>query len=574
MKIWHKLMSLLIVTTMSASLLILPAFATGENRPLGISLMSSKVTPGAEMRFHLYDEPNARQNINKGGIIPLGNDLLVDLEYMVNYPGGVWGISRVFTADFLDAAAGGGYSFTVPEEEYYYRLSVKSADGESRYVSEIFEVVSEPYATMDERVIETGDTVHFTLYDENGNRWQMGGNQWSRVNNMYYIDVFGTGRNGFIDQADLGMNDSGHTIVDNGNGRYSFPAGNEPGDFYLGWNFGTGRDFREIDSTSYEVIQGDGVVANDDVVDDNEDEDSDLPPILEPVYDEDAEDICDPGEFCPEDEDEDDNGGHGDFRISSVIRANLPNFHFIGLRRNIFEDDDFDLSGYDYENDPDDVVVEEIYSCDDLEGRWSADLINNMLAQNIYPTKKDGEKTKCRPDEDMPRKNLMAWLLFSFYPDLADSALNLDPANVTSPYTDLDGNDPFTPFVLTATFAEIVSGKNNCATAGFSIGCKFGSEETVNRAEILKMVFESSGLFTNTDEEIADLKVKYPLKDPILMFEDMDDDSAWYYGYLYFGTANGIINGFELGNGKFEAGMSKGLTFEQSAKIITLSMEL
>ncbi len=277
-----------------------------------------------------------------------------------------------------------------------------------------------------------------------------------------------------------------------------------------------------------------------------------------------------PGETT-ESEDEDEDDDERGFSVPIIARAGLLDFNFIDFD-NEEAGDDFDFESYDYDKDSDDLVGED-YVCSDLEGHWGNELITDLLEKNMYPTMTVDGKTMCRPSQELSKKALMAWLLITFHKTLAEQALTYEVTSENNPYFDLDNDDPFAPYVVVATKAGIVSGKSNCAAQALSIGCTFGGDEVVKRAEILKMVFESSGLYEGTEVQQAELDSMFPDKAPSELFEDEDGDSAWYSGYLHFAASHYIINGVQL-NGKFYSQMDGGLTFAQAAKILTLSMEV
>lgn len=191
--------------------------------------------------------------------------------------------------------------------------------------------------------------------------------------------------------------------------------------------------------------------------------------------------------------------------------------------------------------------------CSDLSGHWGKSLIEGLLAKGKYPL---DDKGLCRPDSEIARERLMSWLMIVLYPGASTSGLE-------NPYSDLDSD--FGSYVLLATKEGIVNGQGGCATLK-TAGCKFGTGATVNRAEILKMVILARGI----EVDLADLKAKFPEKDPATMFSDGVKETDWFYPYLYFATANAVIEGIAVGDGKVKAAMNEGLTFAQAAKIINL----
>ncbi len=554
------------------------AFATGEI-PTSISLMSDKVTPGFGMEFQIFDEPNRRQNVNHGEAMAWPADYLLEIEYNTEYPAGVWGVHRVYFDHDFTVLDDNTYRFNVPEEAGWYRLTVKNGVGD-RYASEIFEIVEEPFLVVD-RIVEPGSNATVKIYDENGELWDI--DSWGNAADQYSLDVYKIGAIGFDTHAELGMSvDGDYAITDNENGTYTYSAGNVEEEFYVGLQRGSGASFAELDSTSYDVFDRDGEdsdedddvdVNDDDDEDEDEDDDDDLPEVLDPEDfedEDDDEDVCDPGEYCPEDDEEDDDSDDNSgrrFSFNAAARAGLPGFDFVNCTPKIILSEDFSYDTYDFESDAYDMV-ENPYNCVDLEGHWSKGLIQKLLNKGKFPVEiSDDEKQLCRPDKEVTRERLMAWLLFVFYPELAEEAYDLDYDSAENPYEDLDEN--FGPYVLMATEVDIVHGEDGCAK-NKEVNCKFGNGNTVNRAEILKMAIEASGI----EFSVEDLKAQYPEKDPIKMFTDIKNDKDWFYGYLYFATAHDVIQGVQVGDNKYEAMMGAGLSFSQAAKIINLIAEL
>jgi hypothetical protein len=546
------------------------AFATGEI-PTSISLMSDKVTPGFGMEFQIFDEPNRRQNVNHGEAMAWPDDYLLEIEYNTEYPAGVWGVHRVYSEGDLAALADNIYRFNVPDTAGWYRLTVKNGIGD-RYASEIFEIVDEPFLVVD-RIVEPGDDVVVKIYDENGDLWDI--DSWGNGANQYSLDVYGIGNAGFVTHSGLGMaNNGSHQMTDNENGTYTYDAGNTQGEFYVGLQRGSGASLVELDSTSYDVYGNGGSDDEEEEDEDSDDdEDDDLPEVLDPEDyedDDEDEDVCDPGEYCPEEDeeedDDDDNSGRR-FSLNIAAHAKLPKFEFVNWAPKIILEEGFSYDDYDFESDSYDLV-EDPYTCADLGNHWGQTLIQNLLNSSMYPVEvSDDDKHLCRPDKDITREQLMAWLLFVFYPDLADQAYDLDFDGAENPYEDLD--EEFGPYVLKATEAGVVHGEDGCAKTK-KVNCKFGNGNTVNRAEILKMAIEASGI----EFSVEDLKAQYPEKDPIKMFTDIKNDKDWFYGYLYFATAHDVIQGVQVGDNKYEAMMGAGLSFSQAAKIINLIAEL
>jgi len=259
--------------------------------------------------------------------------------------------------------------------------------------------------------------------------------------------------------------------------------------------------------------------------------------------------------------------------LATIVREALPAFSFMRFDVSGL-DKDFDYAAYDYDEDKDGLISDEKVVCSDLEGHWGKDLISALIDKNMYPFNDESDELTCRPGEELNKKTLMAWLIFVFHNSLAETALDYEVVDGNNPYGDLDNDDAFASYVIAATQAGIVSGEAGCAEKNDPENCKFNGDGIVKRSEFLVMLFKSTYLFTNTDKEIEALKTEHPDKDPIVLFEDVSDDSDWFYGYLYYASANDIIAGMLREDGKYDASMDSGLTFAQGAKIISLAYDL
>ncbi|PJC36840.1 hypothetical protein CO046_03570 [Candidatus Peregrinibacteria bacterium CG_4_9_14_0_2_um_filter_53_11] len=211
-------------------------------------------------------------------------------------------------------------------------------------------------------------------------------------------------------------------------------------------------------------------------------------------------------------------------------------------------------------------------SCSDLEGQWSKELISSLLAENIYPVSVVGDAVNCRPNDPIVRKMVTTWILAMTRPEDARAALDIDLETVTNPFIDLDENDPFARYVIKAYQVGLVSGKGGCARRDLVIGCKFGGDEVVNRAELITIL--TAPYFLNEDYELSPLTATQPASNPITRFSDISDGSAWFYGYLYFAVVNNMIQGLEVRPGVFEAQMGRPVTFAEAAVIINKGRRL
>ena len=170
---------------------------------------------------------------------------------------------------------------------------------------------------------------------------------------------------------------------------------------------------------------------------------------------------------------------------------------------------------------------EEENSCADIpENHWAKEMINILLEFNFYPIERENSGINCNPSILIKRAELITWLTAGYYSETTDGLLNEE-----IPFIDLAPNDPMAPFIVKAYYLGFIS--------GYAEG-DIRAEDEITRAELLKVLSKTVGQFKNTDVELNFFKEKYPEKDPMLLFNDINRDTDWFYPYLYFATANGI----------------------------------
>jgi len=176
---------------------------------------------------------------------------------------------------------------------------------------------------------------------------------------------------------------------------------------------------------------------------------------------------------------------------------------------------------------------ETVFECSDVEKEfWAYEIIQQLLDLRLYPVERTSGEVKCKPATEVTRASFTAWLIVGYYPDLMN---NFDSNLLNDiPFSDLTEDNKYAPYIMIAYSQGIINGHSDGT---------FKPDESINRAELLKITFESLGLFNSTADELNFLKESYPEKDPIKLFEDINDDESWFYTYLYYATANDIIIG-------------------------------
>lgn len=199
---------------------------------------------------------------------------------------------------------------------------------------------------------------------------------------------------------------------------------------------------------------------------------------------------------------------------------------------------------------------------------WAYDMINTLLSENVYPVILNGNEMDCRPFTPVLRKEFTLWLLNAYQAeaivDIDEFNQNYDYSN--SPFSDVDGDSPYDPYIVMAAQLGIINGHPDGT---------FKPNAPINRAEVLKILLRSSNLFNNSDAEVASLD---PAHRPNSKFVDTDDTEAWYYSYLHYATqANvNIIEGRQYAQGGAmirKADMGEGVLYAEAAKILYLARQ-
>ncbi len=201
--------------------------------------------------------------------------------------------------------------------------------------------------------------------------------------------------------------------------------------------------------------------------------------------------------------------------------------------------------------------------CVDIDGHWAYEILTELLASRVYPISRVDGEIFCRPDEEISRAEFVVWLLvFSHPEEVMDMAWGWDADDI--PFSDLEPDNPYTPYIMLAHELGIIHGYGDGTV---------GVDNTINRAELLKILLTSLGVFTGTDEEIAELEAEYPDKAPVLLFEDIDHEDEWYYPYLYWAAAHDVIEGRTEevdGEEVRMASMGSPITYAEAAKLFRM----
>jgi len=211
----------------------------------------------------------------------------------------------------------------------------------------------------------------------------------------------------------------------------------------------------------------------------------------------------------------------------------------------------------------------EARACTDLEDSfWAHDIINDLLERAIYPVVVEGNDVNCRPLVPVLRKEFTLWLLNAYRAeDLEDiEAFDADYDYSNAPFSDVDGTSPYDKYIVKAAELGIINGNPDGT---------FKPDAPINRAEVLKILLRSSHLFNASAEEVAELNADTT---PMDRFDDVDDDSVWYYSYLHYAAQNNvnIIEGRQYVQGGVsfrKADMGEGVLFSEAAKILFLAKD-
>ena len=201
--------------------------------------------------------------------------------------------------------------------------------------------------------------------------------------------------------------------------------------------------------------------------------------------------------------------------------------------------------------------------CSDLAKEyWAYTFIKSLLDSNMYPVVSDNNTILCQPKQESTRAEIVRWLVLITNPE---AVATLKYAKLeTSPFSDLTVENEYTPYIIVAKETGIIS--------GYADGT-FRPDSKINRAGLLKILLGKLKKVEGTKEEVKLLKEKFPDRDPVKLFADIKDENAWFYPYLYYATANNIIEGRTYiidGKQVKKADMSSNPSNDEVAKILVL----
>ena len=270
------------------------------NTPIAMSVSNNTVTPGFALNIGLYDNVSVRTNINYGDTVELPVDWSIKLRRCNNL--GICSYSApvigTYSVSDLVRSSNGFYVLNAPVTTGNYQLLLKN-EFDSTISNIEFNVSSNPFMVIEDRVVAPGQIVNISLYDSAGNPWNIV--DWGREENGYILEVFSninlSNTYAAAEFTALGVAPNVN-IQNNGNGTYSFIASENSGEYYVGFDYGivpyVGMS-RVIDSDSFDVVPGMNIP--------EEPLTNELPPVLEPG---DVEEgiTCDEGEVCEDVEEE------------------------------------------------------------------------------------------------------------------------------------------------------------------------------------------------------------------------------------------------------------------------------
>jgi hypothetical protein len=181
----------------------------------------------------------------------------------------------------------------------------------------------------------------------------------------------------------------------------------------------------------------------------------------------------------------------------------------------------------------------------------------------------------CRPKRKVTRKEFTAWLLSVYRPELVENIEDFDYDWEDSPLEDIIGVDPYDKYIIIAFNEGIINGYPD----GY-----FRPNRVINRAEVLKILSLSSGIFNDTDEDIEKLRSNSVFT-PRIVFADINSDHHYYYNFLHFASAMAYSQEFETfliegrkvtvnGRSETHAAMDQPILFSEAAKIVLLAQKV
>ncbi len=360
--------------------------------------------------------------------------------------------------------------------------------------------------------VNAGDEMYVVVYDEDDNVTALPGDYYISLFDTTALTSMGTSIDGFVTESAL-------------EGLYYFNAPAKAASYRI--NMGPLALVARTDSFDFQVVASAVAPFNPQVVIDASDFNYEGVNLGDATIPRDIADLL----------------GDDDAEVVVIGEIEIPDFIF------------------DPEGEPADPVI-----CDDLkESFWAYEIINSLLDSDLYPVQLNGGDVECRAEEAVLRKEFTVWLLEAYYPeDVADiQGFHDDYDYDDSPFSDVDGDSAYDPYIVMAAEKGIVSGNPDGT---------FKPNKVINRAEVLKILLRSSELFEATAGQMAALDEDF---DPVGRFVDEDNDD-WYTPYLHFAVEAEIIEGrTEMRNGRMVrvAAMADGVLYGEAAKILYLARQ-
>jgi hypothetical protein len=171
---------------------------------------------------------------------------------------------------------------------------------------------------------------------------------------------------------------------------------------------------------------------------------------------------------------------------------------------------------------------------DDMSGHWAEAYVLDLYYDGIVSGNEDGDFA---PDASITRAEITKMLVNSFDIDM--------DVEMENPFDDLSEDHWAYNYIIAAYHAGMVEGEDGM----------FSPDESVNRAEAVKMIVEATGAEVETPEESS--------------FSDMLV-TDWFAGYVEYLVGLEIVGGYE--DGTF--GIANDITRAEASKIISMMIDM
>lgn len=179
----------------------------------------------------------------------------------------------------------------------------------------------------------------------------------------------------------------------------------------------------------------------------------------------------------------------------------------------------------------------------DLETHWSQNYVMDLYKRRLI----DGYKNNIfKPDQPITRAELTKLALVSF--GWRDQILL---ASDDQPFKDINADDWFSDYVITAKDAGIINGYKDDT---------FKPNQSINRAETIKILMNAAGYSDN------ELEAKNHI------FADVKADD-WYSSYLNYAYSQDVISGYTDVDGNKNFQPMKAITRAEAVKMISKILE-